>query len=310
LKYLQTTIIQPFCLSGIGVHSGQFITTRVEPSGVNTGICFWREDISVQDNKIQATIDNTVNAQLCTRIENQAGIGINTIEHFMSALFAMGIDNANIFVDGPEMPILDGSADPIIKALLNAGQKQYSHGVKYLHILKSVSIDGEDGSWAQIEPASDLQISLHIDFPDDGIGQQQVDYSFTPTSYIEQIAPARTFCMMRDVVNMQRAGLAQGGSLENAIVVDNGKILNDGGLRMENECVNHKVLDCLGDLFLSGMLVSGKIKAFKPGHALTVSLMKMLLADKSSYEIRTYTEDTPRAGGYVQFPKVAAAVSA
>ena len=307
MNYLQSTIIEPFSLSGVGVHTGRAITARIEPSDSNSGICFWREDIYAQNNKIEAHINNTVSAMLCTRIENDDGVGINTIEHFMSALFAMGIDNANIHVDGPEMPILDGSSELIVKALLKAGQKQQKYPASYLKILKEVSIIGENGAWARINPSSSLELSLHIDFPDPGIGQQKIDYCFTTSSYIEHISPARTFCMLRDIENMQHAGLAKGGTLENALVVDNGKIQNEGGFRMADECVRHKVLDCMGDLFLTGMPIFGKVEAFKPGHALTLKLLHTLMADKSSFVVKTISEDVAPARGFVNLTKVAAA---
>jgi UDP-3-O-[3-hydroxymyristoyl] N-acetylglucosamine deacetylase len=310
LNYLQSTIIEPFSLSGVGVHTGRAITARIEPSDTNSGICFWREDIHEHNNKIQAHINNTVSASLCTRIENNDGVGINTIEHFMSALFAMGIDNANIYVDGPEMPILDGSSELIVKALLKAGQRQQKYPASYVKILKEVSIISENGAWARINPSSNLELSLHIDFPDPGIGQQKIDYSFTTSSYIETISPARTFCMLRDVENMQHAGLAKGGTLENAVVVDNGKILNEGGLRMNDECVRHKALDCMGDLFLTGMPIFGKIEAFRPGHALTLKLLHTLMADKSAYVVKTISEDVAPGRGFVNLPKSAAAIPA
>lgn len=310
LNYFQSTTIDPFALSGVGVHTGRAITARIEPSDTNSGICFWREDINEQNNKIEANIKNTVNATLCTRIENNDGVGINTIEHFMSALFAMGIDNANIYVDGPEMPILDGSSKHIVKALLKAGQRQQKYPATSLKVLKEVSVIGENGAWACINPSSSLDLSLNIDFPDPGIGRQKIDYSFSTSSYIEYIAPARTFCMLRDVENMHHAGLAKGGTLENAVVVDNGKILNKDGLRMKDECARHKALDCIGDLFLTGMTIFGKVEAYRPGHALTLKLLNTLVADKSSYIVKTSSEDFTRARGFVNLPKAAAAIPA
>ena len=302
--------MEPFSLSGVGVHTGRAITARIEPAESNSGICFVRNDIHGRSNKIKAHISNTVSAMLCTRIENSEGVGINTIEHFMSAFFAMGIDNATISVDGPEMPILDGSSELIVKALLKAGQRYQEHAANYLQILKEVSVCGENGATALIKPSSNLELSLHIDFPDPGIGQQQIDYSFTTSSYIESISRARTFCMLRDVQNMQHAGLAKGGTLENAVVVDNGKILTEGGLRMIDECVRHKVLDCIGDLFLTGMPILGKIEAFRPGHALTLKLLNTLIADKSSYNIKINSEDVAPERGFVNLPNATAAIPA
>lgn len=306
LTSLQTSIINPFSLSGIGVHTGRAISARIEPAAANTGICFWREDINGQNNKILAHVDNTVSAMLCTRIENNDGIGINTIEHFMSALFGVGIDNANIFVDGPEMPIMDGSAEIIVHALLKAGQKQLKQPASYLQILKEVNVTGENGAWAKISPSNSLDICLNIDFPDPGIGRQTLEYTFSTSSYVDTISPARTFCMLRDVQNMKHAGLAKGGSLENAIVVNNGKVLNRGGLRMQDECVRHKVLDCIGDLFLTCMPIFGKIEAFRPGHTLTLDLLKKLMADESSFTVKTYSKDIVPERGYINMPKAAA----
>ena len=306
MHYLQTTIMKSFCLSGVGVHTGRALTARIEPADANTGICFWREDVKGQNNKIPAKICNTARAMLCTRIENNEGIGVNTIEHFMSAFFAVGIDNVNIYVDGPEMPIMDGSAYPIVKALLKAGQKQQKYPARYLHILKEIKVRGENGAWASILPSSGLEICLDIDFPDPGIGRQRIDYSFSTSSYIENISAARTFCMLRDVENMKHAGLAKGGNLENAVVVDNGKILNRDGLRMQDECVRHKVLDCIGDLFLTCMPIFGRFEAFKPGHALTLDLLHTLMANKSSYIIKTSSKESIATRGFLNLPKAAA----
>lgn len=306
MHYLQTTIMKSFCLSGIGVHTGRALTARIEPAAANTGICFWREDVKGQNNKIPAKIRNTARAMLCTRIENNEGIGVNTIEHFMSAFFAVGIDNVNIYVDGPEMPIMDGSAYPIVKALLKAGQKQQKYPARYLHILKEIKVRGENGAWASILPSSGLEICLDIDFPDPGIGRQRIDYSFSTSSYIEKISAARTFCMLRDVENMKHAGLAKGGNLENAVVVDNGKILNSDGLRMQDECVRHKVLDCIGDLFLTCMPIFGRFEAFKPGHTLTLDLLHTLMANKSSYIVKTSSKESVATRGFLNLPKAAA----
>ena len=282
MNYLQTTIKDSFYLSGIGVHTGRAISARIEPAEANNGICFWREDVQGQNKKIPANVSNTARAMLCTRVENNEGIGINTIEHFMSAFFAMGIDNLNIYVDGPEMPILDGSAGPIIEALLKAGQTQQKFAARFLQILKEIKVTGENGAWARILPSTGLQICLDIDFPDPGIGRQKIDYSFSTSSYIETISTARTFCMLRDVQNMKHAGLAKGGTLENAVVVDNGRVLNKGGLRMEDECVRHKVLDCIGDLFLTCM------------------------DDKSSYIVKTNSKEVVPTRGFMNLPETAA----
>lgn len=306
MNYLQTTIKDSFYLSGIGVHTGRAISARIEPAEANNGICFWREDVQGQNKKIPANVSNTARAMLCTRVENNEGIGINTIEHFMSAFFAMGIDNLNIYVDGPEMPILDGSAGPIIEALLKAGQTQQKFAARFLQILKEIKVTGENGAWARILPSTGLQICLDIDFPDPGIGRQKIDYSFSTSSYIETISTARTFCMLRDVQNMKHAGLAKGGTLENAVVVDNGRVLNKGGLRMEDECVRHKVLDCIGDLFLTCMPIFGKFEAFKPGHSLTLELLRTLMDDKSSYIVKTNSKEVVPTRGFMNLPETAA----
>ena len=306
LNYLQTTVRTPFSLSGVGIHTGRALSARIEPADTGTGVCFWREDVLHQNNKILAHISNTTSAMLCTRIENNDGIGVNTIEHFMSAFFAVGIDNVNIYVDGPEMPIMDGSAAPIVKALLKAGQRQQKCPARYIKILKEINVTSENGAWARIMPSTGLEICFDIDFPDPGIGRQKINYSFSTSSYIEKISTARTFCMLRDVQTMKHAGLAKGGTLENAVVVDNGRVLNDSGLRMQDEFVRHKVLDCIGDLFLTCMPIVGKIEAFKPGHAITLDLLRTLIADKSSFIVKTNSKDIAPTRGFVNLPKAAA----
>ena len=162
LTSLQTSIIKPFSLSGIGVHTGRAITARIEPAEANTGICFWREDIYGQNNKILAHVDNTVSAMLCTRIENDDGIGINTIEHFMSALFGVGIDNANIFVDGPEMPIMDGSAGPCVFLLQSAGIEEQSVAKKFIRIKREIRVE-EDDKFASFLPLNGFKVTFTID---------------------------------------------------------------------------------------------------------------------------------------------------
>ena len=206
------------------------------------------------------------------------------------------------------MPIMDGSAEIIVHALLKAGQKQLKQPASYLQILKEVNVKGENGAWAKISPSNSLDICLNIDFPDPGIGSQRLEYSFSTSSYINTISPARTFCMLRDVQNMKHAGLAKGGSLENAIVVDNGKVLNRGGLRMQDECVRHKVLDCLGDLYLLGMQVKGKLTSFRPGHALSTKLVQALWSDPMAYQITEDGLPMANSDGYA-LPEVAAAAA-
>ena len=288
---MQTTIASPVTLSGVGVHSGRYATMKMFPARANTGIVFCRTDIEDADCCILAHAQNAIEAQLCTRIENSAGVGVTMIEHVMAAFHALGIDNILIEIDSSEVPILDGSSAQIVELLNRAGTTSLDAPRHYIEIIAPVMAKLDNGAWAELSPADSLQIDIDIDFDDPGIGKQACHFDSALDEFSDEIAHARTFCLHRDVEKMQQAGLGKGGSLQNAIVYRDGEIMNEGGLRMDNECVKHKALDCIGDLYLAGMPIKGLLIAERPGHRLSTLLVQALLRDESAYRIVSSDED-------------------
>jgi UDP-3-O-[3-hydroxymyristoyl] N-acetylglucosamine deacetylase len=279
----QTTVRQIAHLEGIGLHSGRFVRMAICPAPANSGIKFRRMDIDGQLQTVIAHASYAERARLCTRIVNSEGITLETIEHLMAAFAGVGLDNAIIEIDAARR--------------------------KYMIITKPVEVQLDCGAWARLEPADQLQIDVKIEFDDSAIGNQSFSYSHSDGSFAAELATARTFCQLRDVELMQNAGLALGGSLNNAIVVDNGKILNEGGLRVEREFVRHKVLDCLGDLFLIGMPVKAKMTASRPGHALSTKLVQTLLNDPTAYKVIEAGSEYSRSDSFAM-PDLAAAAMA
>ena len=305
----QTTVRQIAHLEGIGLHSGRFVRMAICPAPANSGIKFRRMDIDGQLQTVIAHASYAERARLCTRIVNSEGITLETIEHLMAAFAGIGLDNAIIEIDASEAPILDGSSQPVLDALNNAGLEILPARRKYMIITKPVEVQLDCGAWARLEPADQLQIDVKIEFDDSAIGNQSFSYSHSDGSFAAELATARTFCQLRDVELMQNAGLALGGSFNNAIVVDNGKILNEGGLRIEREFVRHKVLDCLGDLFLIGMPVKAKMTASRPGHALSTKLVQTLLNDPTAHKVIEAGSEHSRSDSFAM-PELAAAAMA
>jgi UDP-3-O-[3-hydroxymyristoyl] N-acetylglucosamine deacetylase len=266
-------------------------------------------DIDGQLQTLIAHANYAERARLCTRIVNSEGITLETIEHLMAAFAGVGLDNAIIEIDASEAPILDGSSQPVLDALNNAGLEILPARRKYMIVTKPIGVKLDCGAWARLEPADQLQIDVKIEFDDSAIGNQSFSYSHSDGSFAAELAPARTFCQLRDVELMQNAGLALGGSLNNAIVVDNGKILNEGGLRIEREFVRHKVLDCLGDLFLIGVPVKAKMTASRPGHSLSTKLVQTLLNDPAAYKVIEAGSEHSRSDSFAM-PELAAAAMA
>ena len=292
---MQTTVQAPITMSGVGVHSGRHATMTLHPAAADTGILFHRVDIEGDDGFVLAHAANAIETQLCTTIKNNAETEVRMIEHLMAAFHGLGIDNIIIEIDGPEVPILDGSSAMIVEALNHAGIMATDSARTYLEILSPVKVELGNGAWATLSPAPYLELDLDIDFSDPGIGKQQFAFDGKEDRFQDEIAGARTFCMLKDVEKMRLAGLAKGGSLDNALVYDDGTLLNEGGLRMENECVKHKALDCIGDLYLLGMPIKGRLTSHMPGHRLSTLLVQAVLADASCYRIigDAQAADTP-----------------
>jgi UDP-3-O-[3-hydroxymyristoyl] N-acetylglucosamine deacetylase len=286
----QKTVNRKVIIDGIGLHSGKKVSMHVLPALPNSGIQFKRIDIP-NNNIIIPSVFNVTNATLNTTISNEYGIKVSTIEHFMAALFGLGIDNAMIEVDSDELPILDGSAKIFIEKIKSAGIKESNIPIKIISINKKISLK-ENNMFISIEPSkTNLLIDFEIKFKNSLIGTQRnlVDVY---NSNLSKIYDSRTFCLYEDVKKLQSMGYALGGSLDNAIVVKDDEVLNDGGLRNEKEFVNHKILDCIGDLFLSGYKVVGKIVCSQGGHKLTNDLLRKVYEDKKNFSLHEIKEKT------------------
>ena len=286
----QKTVNSEVIIDGIGMHSGKKVSMRVLPALPNSGIQFKRIDIS-NNNIVIPSVFNVTNATLCTTISNEYGIKVSTIEHLMAALFGLGIDNAMIEIDNDEVPILDGSAKVFIEKIKNAGFKESNIPIKIISINKKISYE-ENNKFISIEPSkTNLLIDFEIKYKNSLIGTQRnlVDVY---NSNLTEIYDSRTFCLFEDVKKLQSMGFALGGSLDNAIVVKDNEVLNNGGLRNEKEFVNHKILDCIGDLFLSGYKVVGKIVCSQGGHKLTNDLLRKVYEDKKNFSLHEIKEKT------------------
>ncbi len=303
----QNTLARPLEISGIGVHSGRYIESTIYPAPAHHGIIFHRIDVLDSDKIIPANVNYAVQHQLCTRIENREGVGVNTIEHFMAAFHGLGIDNLLIEVDGPEMPILDGSSAMIVDLLKRAGLEEQTEARQVLVIVDDVEIDLGNGRHARLSPNDQLELEVSIDFEDKLIGQQSLRYSHNIDEFQTTLADARTFCMLKDVETMRSSGLARGGSLDNAVVVHDGTVLNGGGLRGDDEFVRHKTLDCLGDLYLLGMAVRAKLTTSCPGHALSAELLQAVMARPECFVIENKSDaGHPQAATWT-YPEMAVA---
>jgi len=304
---MQTTVSDVIAFDGIGLHSGRFVRVGIYPAPANTGIQFRRVDVNQSRQTISAHPDNVEQARLCTRIVNGDGVRLETVEHIMAAFAGLGIDNAVVHIDSGEAPILDGSSLPIVEAITRTGINTLSARRRTLVVTAPVAVE-HAGGWARIEPCDGLEIDAEIDFEDPAIGRQRYHYRHGDGSFVRDLAAARTFCQMRDVAAMQNAGLALGGSLNNAVVVNDGEILNEGGLRMPKEFVRHKILDCLGDLYLLGMMVRGKVTTSRPGHAMCAKLIRTLWQSGACYQIVEEGMVADHSDGYA-LPEVAAAAA-
>jgi UDP-3-O-[3-hydroxymyristoyl] N-acetylglucosamine deacetylase len=276
-------------VTGVGLHSGEKVTLSLRPGQVDGGIVFRRVDVKpIQD--IQAQPHLVHDTRLSTCME-QNGVRVATIEHLMSALAGLGVDNAIVEMDGAEVPIMDGSAGTFIFLLQSAGIVEQPAAKKFIRIKKAVEVVQGD-KWVRFEPYNGYKLTFTINFahPVFASSKQHVTVDLNEHSYIRDISRARTFGFMQDVENMRAQGLALGGSLDNAIVMDEYRVLNPDGLRFEDEFVKHKVLDAIGDLYLLGHAVIGAFSGFKSGHALNNALLRALLADEMAWEFVTFND--------------------
>ena len=281
---LQQTLKNPLTISGIGLHSGARITLKLRPAAADTGIIFHRTD-GERIVDIKATAENVVDTRMATVI-GRDGLSVSTIEHFMAALAACGIDNLHVDIDGPEVPVLDGSAAPFVREILQAGTKQLVASRKFIAIRKPLEIiEGEKR--ISIIPSRFFRITFDIAFDHPAISLQQYSMKFSTETFCKDIAPARTFGFLHEVEHLKALGLARGGSLENAVVIDDQGVMNPEGLRYTDEFVRHKILDAFGDFSLIGSPLLGHIRAFKAGHDLNAKMVQKILNNPSHW---TYVE--------------------
>ena len=278
----QQTISKPISVKGIGLHSGINVSMELYPAEANYGIKFVRKDLS-GNNVIQALWSNVSNTKLSTTISNIHGVNVSTIEHLMSALSGLHIDNVKIEIDGPEVPIMDGSSIKFVDLIDSIPKKNLNKKRKILKIKKNIKIEKNDCS-VQLKPNDQFSIDFEIDFPSKLVSQQSCQLQLINGNYKTDIASARTFGFERDVDILRSNGLALGGSLDNAVVVGENKILNSEGLRYKDEFVRHKILDSIGDLYLAGAPIQGYFYGNKSGHYLNNLLLRSLFADKDNYE--------------------------
>ncbi len=278
--FLQRTIKRKIVCNSIGLHSGRKVGMVIKPAGVDEGIVFVRRDLK-ENNRIKADLHNVRDTTLATTI-GLNGATVSTVEHLMSAFSGMGVDNAVVEVDAPEVPIMDGSARPFVDLLKEVGTQIQSKSKKLLVIKEKVFVSAGE-STAMLLPFPEFRITYNIEFNHPSIGVQSYHLKFSDVSYEEEICAARTFGFLKDVEYLQAKGLALGGSLKNAIVLDDDRIINKGGLRFPDEFVKHKILDAIGDLSLLGIPIIGHFVAFKSGHRLNTLLLKELMARKECW---------------------------
>ena len=281
---LQNTLKTAAVFTGRGLHSGAAVVMTVRPAPADHGIWFHRSDVAV-DADVPALWDAVVPSKLCTLVANAAGTSVSTIEHVMAALAGCAVHNAIIEIDGPEVPILDGSAALFVDGFLTAGIVAQTAPVRAIRVLRSVEV--RDGAaFARLEPADMLEIDFQIEFPEAAIGRQEKSLNMSNGAFVRELSDSRTFCRNADVLAMRARGLALGGTLDNAVVFEGDQVLSPGGLRHADEPVRHKMLDALGDLALAGAPILGRYTGVRAGHAMTNRLLRVLFATPGAWMIQ------------------------
>lgn len=279
---MQNTINTAVTFKGTGLHSGKPATLVIKPAPAGHGVKFVRVDIALGEAVVPARWDAVEQTQLCTKIVNASGVSVSTIEHVMAALAGCGIHNALLEIDGPEVPILDGSAEPFVRKILETGSQRLAEPIWAIKILRDVTVERGE-AWARLSPADEMKIDFSIDFEDEAIGQQHKALNMANGSFVRELCDSRTFCRQSDVDAMRESGLALGGTLENAVVVEGDKVLSPGGLRHTDEAVRHKMLDALGDLALAGAPLLGVYTGSRAGHAMTNALLRKLFESEGAF---------------------------
>jgi UDP-3-O-[3-hydroxymyristoyl] N-acetylglucosamine deacetylase len=290
----QQTLKSEISCTGVALHSGDSVTMTLRPSAIDTGIVFKRTDIAGAGEIIPAQWDKVVDSRLCTMLGNGAGVTISTVEHLMAALAGSAIDNVIVEVSGPEVPIMDGSAAPFQFLIECAGVVDQPAPRRAIRVLKDITVE-ENGSRVSLTPADCFSVSFEIDFASAAVARQQVSVSLVNGTFKKELARARTFGFLHEVEQMRAAGLARGGSLDNAVVIGDDKVLNEEGLRYDDEFVRHKALDAVGDLYLAGAPILGHFHGIRSGHGLNSRLLEALFADDDAWQADIMTDRDVRA---------------
>ena len=290
----QHTLAAPAIFAGVGVHTGQHVRVSIRPAPVGAGIVFVRTDVQDRDNRVPVSAEAVIKTQLGTVIANAAGVSVSTIEHLMAAMAALGVDNAVVELDGPEVPIMDGSAAPFVALLDRAGRRRQEAPRRYIEILAPVEVvDGDKR--AALLPSDRFEMAFEIAFDSAAIGRQAVDIFCDEQGFREELADCRTFGFVHEVEALRRMGLARGGSMDNAVVIDGDRILNPEGLRRPDEFERHKALDAVGDLYVLGAPVLGRFEGRYAGHGLNNALVRALHARPAAWRVVNLPEDLAEA---------------
>ncbi|MCH6582070.1 MAG: UDP-3-O-acyl-N-acetylglucosamine deacetylase [Proteobacteria bacterium] len=297
--YRQRTLKNQITATGVGLHTGQKVYLTLKPAPINYGIVFCRTDLETPV-EIKAHPDSVGDTSLSTGLVKD-GVRISTVEHLLSALAGLGIDNACVDVNAPEVPIMDGSAAPFVFLIQSAGITEQNAPKRFLRIKRTVRVEDGD-KWARFDPYEGFKVAFSIDF-DHPVFKRSCRYAeldFSSTSFLKEVSRARTFGFIQDIERLHEQRLALGGSLDNAIVLDDYRVLNEDGLRYEDEFVKHKILDVIGDLYLLGHSLIGSFSGHKSGHALNNRLLRILLAEADNWELVTYNDTQPAPIPYLQ----------
>ena len=287
------TLAAPAICAGVGVHTGARVRLSIRPAPIRTGIVFIRTDVD-GDGRVPVSAEAVVQTRLGTVIGNDAGVTVSTIEHLMAALAALGVDNAVIELDGPEVPIMDGSAEPFVKLLDRAGRREQDAPRRVIEVLRPIEVR-EGDKRAALRPSNRFEVAFEIAFSSAAIGRQAVDVVADEEGFRSELADARTFGFLHEVEALRRAGLARGGSLDNVVVIDGDRVLNPEGLRRPDEFVRHKALDAVGDLYVLGAPLLARFEGVRAGHSLNNALVRALLAQPSAWRMRSYAPEMAEA---------------
>ena len=290
----QHTVGSPIAFTGVGIHSGRPVTVEVRPVPAGAGIAFLRCDETARDPLVPARAAAVVDTRLGTTIANGDGVSVATVEHLMAVFAGLEIDNAVVAIDGPEVPIMDGSSAPFVRALEQAGRQPQRARRQFIEVLTTIEVT-EGNKCARLLPADGFEMAFEIAFDDPAIGRQRLDLRLDGASFRRELADCRTFGFRGDVDALRAAGLARGGTLDNVVVIDGGKVLNVGGLRRPDEFVRHKMLDALGDLYLLGAPIIGRYEGLYSGHALNNALARAVLDQPDAWRFADAPRELARA---------------